>query len=168
MNGASIDISDRISYTESDDIATKLAILNPFRYRSYYFDIELGYYYLQSRYYDPQVGRFISMDQVEYLAPDIINGLNLYAYCLNNLVTASDPTGTWVQMRRNITKGSVLNMSFETMRKGLGSTIVSSIPTDIFYGVKFANYKRARMEILLPMMYGRSNGGENGQYITAR
>lgn len=108
------------------------------------------------------------MDAVEYLNPDVVNGLNVYAYCLNNLVTASDPTGTWVQMRRNITKSSALNMSFETMRKGLGSTIVSSIPTDIFYGVKFANYKRARMEILLPMMYGRSNGGKNGQYITAR
>ena len=59
-------------------------------------------------------------------------------------------------------------MSFETMRKGLGSTIVSSIPMDIFYGVKFANYKRARIEILLSMMYGRNNGGKNGQYITAR
>ena len=108
------------------------------------------------------------MDAVEYLNPDVVNGLNVYAYCLNNPVMGYDPNGTWVQMRRNITKSSALNMSFETMRKGLGSTIVSSIPTDIFYGVKFANYKRARMEILLPMMYGRSNGGENGQYITAR
>ncbi len=100
INGASIDISDRISYTESDKIATKLAILNPFRYRSYYFDIETGYYYLQSRYYDPQVGRFICPDSIEYLDPTTINGLNLYAYCANNPVMAIDPSGhmpTWAK-----------------------------------------------------------------------
>jgi len=70
--------------------------LNPYRYRSYYFDVETGLYYLQSRYYDPQVGRFISMDQVEYLAPEVVNGLNLYAYCLNNPVMGYDPDGTWL------------------------------------------------------------------------
>ena len=71
-----------------------LAEKNPFRYRSYYYDEENGLYYLQTRYYDPEVGRFISQDDVSYLAPDSINGLNLYAYCSNNPVMATDPTGT--------------------------------------------------------------------------
>ena len=73
-----------------------LAEKNPFRYRGYYYDTETDLYYLQTRYYDPEVGRFLSQDDVSYLAPDSINGLNLYAYCGNNPVMATDPTGTFV------------------------------------------------------------------------
>ena len=53
--------------------------INPFRYRGYYYDAETGLYYLQTRYYEPQAGRFLSPDSVDYIAPDIIGGLNLYA-----------------------------------------------------------------------------------------
>ena len=49
------------------------------RYRSYYWDSETGLYYLQSRYYDPEIGRFISPDDISYLEPESIGGLNLYA-----------------------------------------------------------------------------------------
>ena len=45
--------------------------------RGYYFDTETKLYYLKSRYYDPEVGRFIFPDSIEYLNPDSINGLNL-------------------------------------------------------------------------------------------
>lgn len=64
--------------------------------RGYYFDDELGLYYLQSRYYDPEIGRFISADSIEYLNPDSINGLNLYAYCSNNPVMNIDPNGEFL------------------------------------------------------------------------
>ena len=67
--------------------------LNPFRYRGYYYDTETGLYYLQTRYYDPEVGRFISRDSIEYADPESINGLNLYAYCGNNPVNRYDPNG---------------------------------------------------------------------------
>ncbi len=70
-----------------------LAELNPFRYRSYYYDTETDLYFLQTRYYDPEVGRFITIDDTQYLAPDQINGLNLYAYCGNNPVMRVDPNG---------------------------------------------------------------------------
>lgn len=50
---------------------------------------------MQTRYYDPEVGRFISQDSIEYADPESINGLNLYAYCGNNPVMGYDPTGTW-------------------------------------------------------------------------
>ncbi len=66
---------------------------NPFKYRGYYHDKETGLYYLQSRYYDPETGRFINCDSVDYLDPESINGLNLYAYCLNNPIMYCDPTG---------------------------------------------------------------------------
>ena len=73
-----------------------IAEVNPFRYRGYYYDAETGLYYLKTRYYDPEVGRFISQDDVSYLDPNSINGLNLYAYCLNNPIMGVDPTGTFV------------------------------------------------------------------------
>lgn len=72
-----------------------IATLNPFRYRGYYFDEETGLYYLQTRYYDPELGRFISADSIEYLDPETLGGLNLYAYCENNPVMGVDPEGTW-------------------------------------------------------------------------
>ncbi len=75
--------------TDVDNIAT----LNPFRYRSYYFDTETGLYYLNSRYYAPDMGRFISPDSTDYLDPTFISGLNLYAYCINNPVMYSDGSG---------------------------------------------------------------------------
>ena len=82
--------------TVVDSTATEIATLNPFRYRSYYFDTETGFYFLKTRYYDPEIGRFITIDDLSYLDPDSINGLNLYAYCLNNPIKYSDPNGHFV------------------------------------------------------------------------
>ncbi len=73
--------------------ATHIGNLNPFRYRGYYYDTETGLYYLQTRYYDPELGRFISQDSLEYADPETINGLNLFAYCANNPIKYVDPTG---------------------------------------------------------------------------
>ena len=72
---------------------THIGVLNPFRYRSYYYDIETKLYFLKTRYYDPEIGRFMTIDDISYLDPDSINGLNLYAYCFNNPVNCIDPTG---------------------------------------------------------------------------
>ena len=57
-----------------------IATINPFRYRGYYLDDETGLYYLNARYYDPEISRFISPDSTDYLDTESINGLNLYAY----------------------------------------------------------------------------------------
>ena len=73
--------------TEISD-ANHIGNLNPFRYRGYYYDVETKLYYLKTRYYDPEVGRFMTIDGIEYLDPETINGLNLYAYCGNNPVMA--------------------------------------------------------------------------------
>ncbi len=67
--------------------------LNPFRYRSYYYDTETCLYYLQTRYYDPVTCRFLNMDSIDYADPSSIGGLNLYAYCNNDPVNNIDPTG---------------------------------------------------------------------------
>ena len=80
----------------TDDNASMIAELNPFRYRSYYYDTETGFYFLQTRYYDPEIGRFMTIDDISYLDPESVNGLNLYAYCLNNPVMHADPSGCFV------------------------------------------------------------------------
>ena len=74
-------------------VGSEILNINPFRYRGYYYDAETGLYYLNSRYYDPETGRFISPDSVSYLDPETCNGLNLYAYCGNNPVMYTDPYG---------------------------------------------------------------------------
>ena len=93
-------MTDETSYTDTDatEIALSnryIAIKNPFRYRSYYFDIETGLYYLNSRYYDPETGRFINIDDINVIdtTKDFTNGINLYAYCLNNPVNDCDTDG---------------------------------------------------------------------------
>ena len=73
-----------------------IGVLNPFRYRGYYYDVETGLYYLQTRYYDPVTGRFLNRDSVTYADPSTVHGLNLYAYCRNNPVMYTDPTGGFV------------------------------------------------------------------------
>ena len=68
------------------------AELNPFRYRGYYYDSETGYYYLQTRYYNPEWGRFINADGYINANGDIL-GYNMFAYCSNNPVNCVDPNG---------------------------------------------------------------------------
>ena len=70
-----------------------LADVNPLRYRGYYYDSETGLYYLKSRYYDPEVGRFINADSYASTGQGII-GCNMFAYCLNNPIQYSDDEGT--------------------------------------------------------------------------
>lgn len=71
-----------------------MAEINPLRYRGYYYDAELEMYYLQSRYYDPMVGRFINADDVAFLSGSgTALGFNMYAYCENNPVNMLDESG---------------------------------------------------------------------------
>ena len=55
--------------------------------------VETGLFWLSSRYYSPELCRFISPDSVDYLDPSSINGLNLYAYCNNDPINYADPSG---------------------------------------------------------------------------
>lgn len=73
-----------------------LAEVNPLRYRGYYYDVETGLYYLQSRYYDPAIGRFINADGYASTGQGIL-GCNMFAYCNNEPVGYSDPSGNWPQ-----------------------------------------------------------------------
>ena len=84
---------------DSSDAA--IGDLNPLRYRGYYYDAETGFYYVSSRYYDPEVGRWINADDAIAGVGGDIRGYNLFAYCMNDPVNMSDHTGHWPQWIKN-------------------------------------------------------------------
>ena len=112
---------------------------NPFRYRGYYYDNETGLYYLNARYYDPNIGRFISPDVLTILdeTKGQINGLNLYMYCNNNPIMYVDPSGClpkWV----NWILGGILivgSIALTIATAGLGGVIASAIGNGIWAAI---------------------------------
>ena len=85
-------------------LANTLGADNPFRYRGYYYDTETGLYYLMTRYYDPEVCRFISADVYMSTGQGIV-GNNMFAYCLNNPVNMTDTNGQWPEWATKIAIG---------------------------------------------------------------
>ena len=77
------------------DELSEIAEINPFRYKGYYYDQETNIYYCKSRYYSPEIYRWISRDEIEYLDTSSITGCNLYVYCNSNPVMGYDPNGNW-------------------------------------------------------------------------
>ena len=77
--------------------STTLVYRNPIRYRGYVYDNETGWYYLQSRYYDPANHRFINADEAEYVLISAVNlnATNLFTYCGNNPVSNADNDGAF-------------------------------------------------------------------------
>ena len=78
----------------NEPAANSIGNLNPLRYRGYVYDPETGLYYVSSRYYDPEIGRFINADDVDLLgANGDFASLNLFSYCGNNPVSRADSNG---------------------------------------------------------------------------
>ena len=105
------------------------AVNNPFRYRGYYFDKDLSIYYLNSRYYDQYVGRFISPDEMMSGTNGSLHGFNLYAYAFNNPVMFTDGSGNWPDWKK-IWKG-VCNFFKDTF--GAGATTTNTVKYEESY-----------------------------------
>ena len=99
---------------------THIGYINPYRYRSYYYDAEIAKYYLQSRYYDAVVGRFVNGDEVETIGLEItVLRCNLFSYCSNCPVNDDDDGG---ELSFNSIKNiisNLINSVFEAALKEL-------------------------------------------------
>lgn len=124
-----------VTVNASEDNQT-LANLNPLRYRGYYYDSETDYYYLQSRYYDPEICRFINADLPEYISTqkDEKAGVNIFVYCCNDAVNRFDPTG--YKFKFSITK--ILD-AFKQLFSTIGNACKALIKE---YGVSTKKYKK--------------------------
>ena len=91
---------------DSSDAA--IGDLNPLRYRGYYYDAETGFYYLQSRYYDPAICRFINADTFATTDANGLLSANMFAYCENNPIIGVDPTGEFLNTIFGAVAGSVI------------------------------------------------------------
>ena len=96
--------------------------LNPFRYRGYYQDTETGLYYLMSRYYDAVTHRFINADGYFQAGTSILDG-NTFAYCANNPIYSSDPTGAFWGIVAGFCSGFISN----TICQMISGTDISEI-----------------------------------------
>lgn len=86
-----------------------MAEVNPIRYRGYYYDAETGFYYCKSRYYDPEICRFISPDS-SYSTGQDFAGNNAFAYCGNNPVSRSDDEGEFWHIAVGAIVGAAVNV----------------------------------------------------------
>ncbi len=94
----------------TDNSGTNLGEINPYRYRGYRYDEETGWYYLNSRYYNPEISRFINADGLIGKTGDIL-GHNLYSYCQNSPVMMVDPSGYWPKwLKATITVAAVVGV----------------------------------------------------------
>ena len=92
--------------------ANTIGTINPIRYRGYYLDNETGYYYLQSRYYNPELCRFINADDANFICSIGKTNVNTFVFCENNTLKFSDITGKWVHYVIASVAGGVLNVVF--------------------------------------------------------
>ena len=102
---------------------------NPFVYKGYYKDEETNFYYLNSRYYNPELCRFISPDDVDYLDPGTINGLNLYCYCYNNPIMYYDLSGNLPQWAECVIGGALVlgAIALTIATAGVGGALATAL-----------------------------------------
>ena len=144
----------------------ELADLNPIRYRGYYYDTETGFYYLQSRYYDPALGRFINADS--YTATGIgYLGYNMFAYCNNSPIITCDKNGQWLNIVIGAVVGAVVNVVSAALieKKPLDEVLVSGIAGAVGGGLAACGFGglAGAATSLIDSAYGNTKAVMNGE-----
>lgn len=116
--------------------STHIGLINSYRYRSYRYDNETGLYYLNSRYYNPEVGRFINADDVDVLdeEDDSLLLYNLYAYVFNNPVNMHDPDGNfgWFAIPAVYYGNTAIIFVIGTLMTPQGKMLISNVVTGVY------------------------------------
>lgn len=166
------------NHTITTDISG-IGTLNPFRYRGYYFDTETGLYYLKSRYYDPQTGRFINADIVIAGVGGSIQGYNMFSYGFNNPVNMDDQTGYWPKWVKNTVKWATKNIAnpvVKMVQKVLSKVNVtysqginvSGTPSAFIFNLQAGISIDAKGNVAIQGSFGGGfTGGSPGASITA-
>ena len=113
--------------------ASFIGHINPLRYRGYYYDAETGFYYLQSRYYDPAICRFINADTFATTDANGFLSANMFAYCENNPIMRTDEDGeSWQKVAVSAFLGGItgaitdgLNGALNAKAAGLGKNEIA-------------------------------------------
>ncbi|WP_306569890.1 RHS repeat domain-containing protein [Faecalispora jeddahensis] len=114
--------------------ANLIGELNPFLYRGYYYDAEIGMYYLNSRYYDPQTGRFLNADGNISSGQDL-NGTNIFQYSGNNPIMRADNQGDFWHIAIGAVIGGVIaGVAKMISNKAEGKGLTEGVATAAFFG----------------------------------
>ena len=121
---------------KTDTTTINLSTINPFRYRSYYYDEETNLYYLNSRYYNPEWGRFVNEDGILSGQSSLIC-YNLYEYCKNNWVNQFDYSGNFsLSIKGFIKKVSKAAKKIKVLSNLVKSTIIKEVKKTVINGAK--------------------------------
>ncbi len=119
-----------VSITGSE--ASTVEELNPYRYRSNRYDSETGLYYLNSRYYDPDVGRFINADSL--VDNRGVGTQNLFAYCGNNPANFDDSEGHLFSVMGAVIGGVIGGIMGGITAAANGKSVTAGVATGAFSG----------------------------------
>ena len=130
-----------------------LARFNPFLYRSYIYDYETGLYYLQSRYYDPEIGRFINADEPVFTGNGHNNIHNAYAYCNDNPVNSIDPSGYIGYLFTLIDPWAfTISLTISLISLWAADGLIESLSS-----IPFGGYRRQTLDLPLDRIYDLAN-----------
>ena len=147
--------------SKTGSLAASLGALNPFRYRGYVYDEETGLYYLRSRYYNPDWGRFISSDSILGRVGGLLQH-NLFAYCWNSPINLVDQDGSWpgkyhYQVQRDIIErypDLVGEVPITRLTGSAGRVDLYCPLTGECWEIKPAKYYALGMDQLMDYIYG--------------
>ena len=123
--------------TVTGSLATTLGTHNPLRYRGYVYDTETGFYYVSSRYYDPEIGRFINADTTDILTatPMGLTDKNLFAYCDNNPVMRTDHGGDFWHIVVGAAVGALIGGVVKAVSNAIeGKSLTDGLATAMLAG----------------------------------
>ena len=123
--------------TTCDEEFADLGFYNPLRYRGYVYDEETGFYYVSSRYYDPEIGRFINADTTDILTatPMGLTDKNLFAYCDNNPVMRADYGGDFWHIVVGAAAGALIGGVVKAVSNAIeGKSLTDGLATAMLAG----------------------------------